>query len=101
MTIPDFSKLMCPIPIAPLPPFAEAQLVIETCGDGTPLMSLWFPYSLPELQDLREFLTHEIGRDDGAVLICTSDTAEVIVPSRRIKTVTINTRSIITPDESS
>jgi acyl-CoA synthetase (AMP-forming)/AMP-acid ligase II len=91
---------MGPIPIAPPPPFAEAQLVIETCDDGTPLTSLWAPYSLPELQDMREYLTHQIGRDDGAVLIYTSDTTEVIIASRRIKTVTINTRDI-TQGESS
>ena len=89
------------VPITtPMPPVIEAQIVIKTLDDETPLVSSWVPYSMAGFEDMRSFMGTEIGRPDGAVMMPTSDTTDVIVPSRRVQTVTINTRDI-TPSESS
>lgn len=100
MTIPDFSKLMCPVPITPTPPVIEVRIVVERIDHPTVLMSQWEPYSMAEFQDTRGVLATEVGSPDGAVSIWTSDTTTVIVPSRNISTLSISTRPI-TPDESS
>lgn len=83
-----------------MPPVIEAQIVIRMLDDGNPVVSSWVPYSMAEFQDMRSFMGTEVGRPDGAVIMPTSGTADVIVPSRRVHTVTINTRDI-TPSGSS
>lgn len=80
---------------APLPVTVEVRIEIDFLALGDERqMSLWFPYTTSELQELRSYLAGEVANRDGSVTIWVSDTSERIIPSRTIRWLTIVTRPV-------
>jgi hypothetical protein len=76
-----------------LPP-VEVRIVVDRGWGERPLTAPWEAYTASEYETLRADLLTQVGDPDGVVSIWTGDAVEVLVPSRRIRDVTITTRPV-------
>jgi hypothetical protein len=86
-----FAGMTTPRPM--LPP-VEVRIVIERTWGDRALTSPWDAYTAAAYEGLRGDLLTGVGDPDGVVSIWTGDSVEVLVPSRRIRSVTLTTRPV-------
>jgi hypothetical protein len=78
----------------PTPEPIEVRMVVQRVWGDRPLTSAWEWHTPTEYETLRADLLTQIGDPDGAVSVWTGDNVEVIVPSRRIRALTLMTRPV-------
>jgi hypothetical protein len=92
MTFPMPTFVMGLQPQRTPPVQIEVRVDVDRVWGDRPLTGQWAWYTPAEYEELRGDLVTQVGDPDGTVSVWTGDHVEVLVPSRRIRGITITTR---------